>query len=113
MLLTSTPDATATRARAAVGAAAHVVAAEMHVEFLAPGVNKGAALVPLLVSSSIARWGWKAALYAPAAASCVIAAVLGLLLYGSPERAAARGDGFVLGLALPQAVAQALAQALA
>ena len=46
VLLTSTPDATATRARAAVGAAAHVVAAEMHVEFLAPGVNKGAALVP-------------------------------------------------------------------
>ena len=49
--------------------------------------NVGAALVPLLVSSSITRWGWKAALYSPAAASCAITAVLGLLLYGSPEAA--------------------------
>lgn len=53
--------------------------------------NVGAALVPLLVSSSIAQWGWKAALYSPAAASCFAAATLALLLYGSPE--AAENDG--------------------
>jgi len=47
--------------------------------------NVGAALVPLLVSSSISRWGWKAALYAPAAASVIIAAALGMTLHGSPE----------------------------
>ena len=44
VLLTPTPDATAARARTALGGLAHVVAAEMHVEFLTPGVNKGAAL---------------------------------------------------------------------
>ena len=55
--------------------------------------NVGAALVPLLVSSSIARWGWKAALYSPAAASCAIAAALGLLLYGSPEAAQRSREG--------------------
>ena len=44
MLLTSTPDASAARARRALGGLAHVVSAEMHVEFLTPGVNKGAAL---------------------------------------------------------------------
>lgn len=47
--------------------------------------NVGAALVPLLVSSSISQWGWKAALYAPAASSFAFSAVLATLLYGSPE----------------------------
>ena len=32
------------RARAALGGLAHVVSAEMHIEFLTPGVHKGAAL---------------------------------------------------------------------
>jgi len=49
--------------------------------------NMGAALVPLLVSTSIARWGWRAAFYAPAAATAAIAAILGVFLYGSPEAA--------------------------
>jgi len=44
VLLTPTPNETAARARAAVGSAAHVIAAEMHIEFLTPGVNKGTAL---------------------------------------------------------------------
>ena len=47
--------------------------------------NVGAALVPLLVSSCMSRWGWKAALYAPAGASFAFALALSLLLYGSPE----------------------------
>ncbi|KAL1520181.1 hypothetical protein AB1Y20_023651 [Prymnesium parvum] len=54
--------------------------------------NVGAALVPLLVSSSMAQWGWKAALYSPAAASCIVAGTLGALLYGSPEAARNSGD---------------------
>jgi len=54
--------------------------------------NVGAALVPLLVSSSISRWGWKSALYTPAAASCVIATVLAVGLYGSPEAAQSSRD---------------------
>jgi len=55
--------------------------------------NAGAALVPLLVSSSIAAWGWKSALYAPAAAAFAIAAVLGLFLHGSPEAASDAANG--------------------
>ena len=46
MLLTPTPDASAARARAALGARAHVVAAEMHVEFLSPGVDKASCPPP-------------------------------------------------------------------
>jgi len=37
------------------------------------------------VSSCMSRWGWKAALYAPAGASFAFALALSLLLYGSPE----------------------------
>ena len=43
VLLTKTPDALAARAKKAVKGV-HVVAAEMHIEFLAPGVHKGTAL---------------------------------------------------------------------
>ena len=49
--------------------------------------NAGAALVPLLVSASVASYGWRAALYAPAAASALVALLLALLLYGSPRAA--------------------------
>jgi len=55
--------------------------------------NVGAALVPLLVSSCIARWGWRAALYAPAAAACCFATLLAMMLYGSPEAAQSHGKG--------------------
>ena len=41
VLLSRTPEESAARAREAVGEAAHVVSAEMHIEFLCPGVNKG------------------------------------------------------------------------
>eukprot|EP00966_Prymnesium_polylepis_P165898 3834664-Prymnesium_polylepis.1 len=44
VLLTSEPDALAARAREALGAGAHVISAEMHIEFLPPGVHKGSAL---------------------------------------------------------------------
>jgi len=44
VLLTPTPDASAARASRALGGLVHVVSAEMHVEFLMPGVNKGGAL---------------------------------------------------------------------
>ena len=43
VLLTTAPDALAAKAREAVKGV-HVVAAEMHIEFLAPGVHKGTAL---------------------------------------------------------------------
>ena len=62
VLLTAEPDALAVRARAALGAAAHVVSAEMHIEFLPPGVHKGSALEWLceqqgLSLSSVASFG--------------------------------------------------------
>lgn len=44
LLVPSAPDACAARARECVCERAHVVSAEMHIEFLAPGVHKGAAL---------------------------------------------------------------------
>merc|ERR1719408_496171 len=50
--------------------------------------NSGAALVPLLVSASVSAYGWRAALYAPAAASTFAALLIALLLYGSPAAAA-------------------------
>ena len=53
VLLTRSPEADAARARAAVGTGAHVVAAEMHVEFLAPGVDKGSALAWLCAHLSL------------------------------------------------------------
>jgi len=50
--------------------------------------NAGAALVPLLVSASVSAYGWRAALYAPALTSCMVAAMLGVSLCGSPAAAA-------------------------
>ena len=52
VLLTSTPDKTAARARQAV-TGVHIVSAEMHVEFLAPGVHKGTALAWLCEREAI------------------------------------------------------------
>jgi len=49
--------------------------------------NAGAALVPLLVSASVSTYGWRAALYAPAFASTLVALLLGICLYGSPDAA--------------------------
>lgn len=49
--------------------------------------NAGAALVPLLVSASVSAYGWRAALYVPAAASTLVALLLGCCLYGSPSAA--------------------------
>lgn len=49
--------------------------------------NAGAALVPLLVSASVSGYGWRAALYAPAAASVAVALLLAIMLYGSPAAA--------------------------
>jgi len=49
--------------------------------------NAGAALVPLLVSASVSAYGWRAALFAPAASSVLVAVLLGLALYGSPAAA--------------------------
>ena len=44
VLLTKSPDELAAAARAEVGAGAHIIAAEMHIEFLHPSVHKGTAL---------------------------------------------------------------------
>jgi len=57
--------------------------------------NAGAALVPLLVSASVSTYGWRAALTAPAAASICVAALLSLMLYGSPNAVASARDGMV------------------
>lgn len=46
--------------------------------------NAGAALVPLAVSATVARFGWRAALYTPAVCTGLMACVLALLLFGSP-----------------------------
>lgn len=46
--------------------------------------NAGAALVPLVVSATVARFGWRAALYTPALCTGLTATVLALMLYGSP-----------------------------
>ena len=54
--------------------------------------NAGAALVPLLVSMSMSSFGWRAALYTPAAVGTVISALLALVLYGSPSAFAERGQ---------------------
>jgi len=54
--------------------------------------NAGAALVPLIVSASVSAYGWRAALYAPAAVSCLISVLLGLCLYGSPGAVANGGE---------------------
>jgi len=64
--------------------------------------NAGAALVPLLVSASVSLHGWRAALYAPAATSSMVALVLVLLLYGSPSAAHQQGRGFVVTKAQPR-----------
>jgi sugar phosphate permease len=50
--------------------------------------NAGAALVPLLVSASVSTYGWRSALYVPAATSTCVAVLLALMLYGSPQAAA-------------------------
>ena len=47
--------------------------------------NAGAALVPLLVSKAVSSYGWRAALFAPAAVSTGVAVLLALCLYGSPK----------------------------
>jgi len=57
--------------------------------------NAGAALVPLVVSATVARFGWRAAVYTPAAAAAAAAFVLAALLFGSPAAVAAvhgKGD---------------------
>merc|ERR1712072_828674 len=46
--------------------------------------NAGAALVPLAVSASVAHYGWRAALYVPAASAFAIACALAVFLHGSP-----------------------------
>lgn len=53
VLLTRSPEDGAARARAAVGDGVHVIAAEMHVEFLSPGVDKGTALAWLCEHLSV------------------------------------------------------------
>ena len=54
--------------------------------------NAGAALVPLAVSASVAHYGWRAALYVPAASTVSIACALALLLHGSPAAARHAAD---------------------
>ncbi|KAL1507703.1 hypothetical protein AB1Y20_007316 [Prymnesium parvum] len=53
VVITATPDALAAKARAVLGAGVHVIAAEMHVEFLPQGVHKGSALSWLCEHTSI------------------------------------------------------------
>lgn len=46
--------------------------------------NVGAALVPLVVSFTMSRWGWKTALYTPSVICSVVGVLMVLILYGSP-----------------------------
>ena len=51
--------------------------------------------MPLVVSATVARFGWRAAVYTPAAAAAAAAFVLAALLFGSPAAVAAvhgKGD---------------------
>mmetsp|Transcript_44218 Transcript_44218/g.73388 ORF Transcript_44218/g.73388 Transcript_44218/m.73388 type:complete len:300 (+) Transcript_44218:89-988(+) len=53
VLLTRSPDDVAIRARAHLGDFVDVVSAEMHIEFLRPGVNKGSALAWLCENEGV------------------------------------------------------------